>query len=101
MFIKIILYLCVLFVPTLGHAQVGVGLGAFTNSFNQSYLLQSQGTAALAQAAANIAAIRQIRVQQREEYGTKEIKRLEQQEALADAKLQLYISKFYLTKNEK
>ena len=96
---NIILFSLVLFIPTLGHAQVGVGLGAFTNSFNNSYLLQSQGTAALAQAALKAAEIRQIRIQLREKYGTNEIKILEQQEALADKNLQMYISTFYSSKN--
>ncbi len=96
---NILLFLLVLFMPILSHAQVGVGLGAFANSFNQSYLLQSQGMAALAQTAERIAAIRQIRMQLREEYGTKEIKRLEQQEALADKNLQMYLSTFYSIKN--
>lgn len=97
---KTLLLLSITCTPIVASAQWGVGLGAFANSFNQSYSAQSQAAAAQAQAEAQLAAIRQMRMQQREQYGTKEIKRLDQQDALADQKLALIIERVYQKNTE-
>ena len=81
--------------PAVAIAQWGVGLGAAVNSFNQTYSSQSQAAAAQAQADAQLVAIRQMKIQHREQFGTHEIKRLDQQEALADQKLAVIINKVY------
>ena len=91
LFVVILLCSC----PIIANAQWGVGAGAFANSFSQSYALGAQAAAAEAEAEARLASIRQMRIQQRERYGTREIKRLDQQEALADQKLELVISVMY------
>ena len=82
-------------VTLVANAQWGVGAGAFANSFNQSYASGAQAAAAQAQADAQNEAVKQMRIQQREKFGTREIKRLDQQEALADQKLAMVISVMY------
>lgn len=85
--------------PIVANAQWGVGLGAAVNSFNQSYSSGIQAAAARAAVEAQIEAMKQMRTQQREQYGTREIKRLDQQEVLADQKLEMVIAAMYSGKS--
>ena len=94
--IKKILVAVLLFsLPVYAFAQLGVGIGAAVDSFNQSSARQSQNDAAMAQVLVQAEAIKQMRLDNRERFGTGEIKKLNQQENQADAKLAMIIGKLY------